>query len=194
MYVDTKNLPLHLQALAGSFKSVQVDAVESVTKHADDCTWSGGSRTMLSAVELSTGRAVSIVDTFKPPWDRSRTHGEIPLRPGFAILSGGHFCGKPSMPHLYVHAADLAPLLPTPDVNPLTADENVWLYCVCGLKSFARADEAKSYGLTDERIAAARQSLTARGHLSANGAATTQGKNARPERLPNRWATSESAS
>ena len=187
MYVDTKNLPFQLQKLAGSFKAIQVEAVESVTKHADDGTWSGGSRTILCAVELATGRAVSITDTFNPPWSAQRTHGEIPLRSGFAILSTGYFRGKTAMPYLYVHASDIAPLLPVPDTNPLTADESIWLYCACALKSFARADEAKRHGLTDDRIAAARQSLTLRGHLSANGAATTQGRNARPDRLPSRW-------
>lgn len=186
MYIDTVNLPAQLKPLAGAFKTIRVESAQAVTQHADDGTWSGGTRRILSAVELASGRAVPITDTFSAPWSPDRRSREVALKPGFALMSGGHFCGKLASPTLYVHPQDLAPLLPAP-AAPLSSDENVWLYCTCTLKAFARRDEAGRYGLTGAQIMDARQSLFAKGYLSANGAATTAGRNACPASLPSRW-------
>jgi hypothetical protein len=187
MYIDTKDLPRQLQPLAGAFRAIQVEGRETSTMHADAGTWSGGTRKILSAVELETGRAVSITDTLSAPWNAGRTSREIALKPGFAILETGHLCGNPSQPRLFVHPQDLAPLLPAPEAAPLTEPERIWLYCVCCYISRARVEEAKRYRLTDAQINEARQSLFNRGYLSAAGAATTKGKNARPTDLPPCW-------
>jgi len=164
MYIDTKDLPRQLQALAGAFRTVQVEGHETTTMHADAGTWSGGTRKILSAVELETGRAVSITDTFSAPWSADRASREITLKSGFGILETGHFCGKPSQPRLIVHPQDLAPLLPAPEAD-LTPDEQVWLHCVCSLISSYRRQEAQSHGMTEARILVARQGLFNRGML-----------------------------
>lgn len=182
MYIDTKDLPTQLRPLAGAAKTIIVEARATETQHATEGTWSGGTRELLAAVELETGRAVSITDTFSAPWDTGRQARTIALKPGFALLRTGHFCGKESRPQLIVHPSDLAPLLPAPEFEPLSKPEIIWLECVCSLKSFARRGEAMRYGLTEQQINEARQSLFNRGYLNAVGAATTKGRNARPNR------------
>lgn len=180
IHVETKSLPAQLQRIT-SKKEVRIRVQTDHTIPFDDGTWSGGSRTTHSALDLLTGREVGISDTFNPPWAAERQDKRIPLRPGFALVEHSVFQGKVMPPTLYIHPDNAAALLPAPGPT-LSDDESKVLDVTCGYKSFARSDELRRKGLTDDRIALAKRSLQAMGYLNAQGAVTTAGKNARPQR------------
>ena len=111
MYLDRKDLPPQLRSLGNRIKVV---LTPTVAMPADAGTWSGGTREVYSALELATGSVVSITDTFSAPWDARRQSREITLKPGYAILVTGSFCGKPAVPYLYCHPESAALALPPP--------------------------------------------------------------------------------
>lgn len=174
MYLEKSDLPQQLRHLVTP-GHIRVTLTETVSIPADAGTWSGGTRQLFSAVELATGRAVSITDTFSAPWDGGRTARTIALKPGYAVVEMGSFCGKPAGLHLYALPQDFAPLLPAP--VPLTREQWQVLDVICGLKSAYRADEYRRLGLSDvEHIKAYLQGL---GMLDSRGAVTVKGRNAR---------------
>lgn len=178
VYLEPSDLPPQLRHLHTK-GHIRVDPCATMTIPSDAGTWSGGTREVFSAVELQTGRTVSITDTFSAPWDGSRVSREIALRPGFAIVETGSFCGKPAGLHLYIHPADAAPLLPAPPVA-LSAHAKVLLHFTCSLKSSYRAEECARYGMGVAEMAAAREELQRVGYVDARGAVTVKGRNARP--------------
>jgi hypothetical protein len=180
IHVDTKELPLHLRGITGR-KSVKLHATTEVHIPAYAGVWDGGTRYQYDALELATGRMASVTDAWSPPWFSCRKDKNIHLKPGFAIVESCCFCGKYMDPTVYVHPDNAAPLLPAPGPT-LSADELQVLDVTCGLKSFARADELRRRGISTERFALAKRSLIALGYLNAQGAITTKGKNARPQR------------
>jgi len=73
-----------------------------------DTAWGGGSRRVLSYLNLKTGKCEGGIPTC------SAFHGkpqDVPMQPGYAILDCGTFCGKPSFPTLYIHPDDVAQIL-----------------------------------------------------------------------------------
>lgn len=187
VYLEPSDLPAQLRHLHTK-GHIRVLVGESMSIPSDAGTWSGGTRQVFSAVELASGRTVSITDTFSAPWDGSRVDRHIALKPGFAIVETGSFCGKPAGLHLYIHPADAAPLLPAPPVA-LSAHGKVLLHFTCALKSSYRAEECARYGMGVAEMAAAREELQRAGYLDARGSVTVKGRNARPHTsdLPRRY-------
>lgn len=168
MYLERKDLPPHLQHLHSTGK-IRVEVTDSVTIHADAGTWSGGTREIYTAVELATGRAVSITDTFSAPWSSERTSKQILLKPGYAIAKTGSWCGKSAGLTLFMMADNAAPLLPAP--AQLTPDEQHVIDETCRLKS--------GYRVFTPAQQACKPGLIARGFLTKQGAVTVKGRNAR---------------
>lgn len=178
VYLEPSDLPAQIRHLH-SKGHIRVEPILQIAIPADAGTWSGGTRRVFSAVELATGRTVSITDTFSAPWDARRTCQTINLKPGYAIVETGSFCGKPAGLHLYIHPADAAPMLPAPPVA-LSDHGKVLLHFTCSLKSAYRADECARYGMGAAEIAAAKAELQRAGYVDARGAVTVKGRNARP--------------
>lgn len=176
MYLEKSDLPQQLRHLVTP-GLIRLDPCEEMTIPADAGTWSGGTRQLFSAIELATGRAVSITDTFSAPWDAGRTAKTIKLKPGYAIVEMGSFCGKPAGLRLYALPSDLAPLLPA----PATLERAEWevFDVICGLKSAYRAEEYARRKLPEAVVTQAKLSLQSRGFLDSRGAVTVKGRNAR---------------
>lgn len=176
VYLDKHDLPPCLQHLHREGRT-QAVLTETMSIPADAGTWSGGTREVYEAVELASGRIVSITDTFSAPWDTSRRHREVALKPGYAILQTGSFCGKPGNVYLYVHPESAMLRLPAP--ASLSQVETKVLDVHCSLISSARAEELRRAGITAEQAETARLALVAQGYLKPRGGVTTKGKNAR---------------
>lgn len=176
VYLDKHDLPPCLQHLHREGRTVAVLG-ETVTIPADAGTWSGGTQENYAALELATGRIVSITDTFSAPWDARRTTRTVALKPGYAILQTGTFCGKPGTVYLYVHPDSTMLRLPAP--VELDAVQSKVLDVHSSLISSARADELRRAGITPEQAETARLALVAQGYLKPRGGVTTKGKNAR---------------
>lgn len=155
---------------------------------ADAGTWSGGSRDVYHALEINTGRQVSVTDTFSAPWDDSRKDKRIDLRPGFAIVRHTIFCGKDLGLTFFVHPDNAAQLLPEP--SPELSDyARIVLNATARFKSsyngmdrydMAQRDADKSKPFpTREQWNAAKADLIAGGFLTKAGAITPKGRNAR---------------
>lgn len=178
VYLGHMDLPIQLRHLMGSKSFLTCVLTEECTMPADAGTWSGGTREIYSAVELATGKAVSITDTFSAPWDKSRSSRQIQLRPGYAVAVTGSFCGKPATTTLYALPSDVAPMLPAP-APELTYAQQVVLDACCGLISKARKDEYRRAGLTDADVEQATAQLVKLGYLKPRGGTTVAGMNAR---------------
>lgn len=179
IYLDAAGLPTSLKHL----KKAVVYLVEEVTIPADAGTWSGGTRSIYEALELATGRTASITDTFSAPWSSDRNARTIKLKPGYAILETGTFCGKPATPTIYCLPSEVFAALPAPASDLSYADKAV-LYATKTLKSAYRKDELKSLGLTEHQINEAKARMQGLGYLDSRGAITAQGRNAAPDSLP----------
>lgn len=178
VYLGKAELPAHLHHLLGSKQMLTVHLGESVTMPFDAGTWSGGTREIYSAVELASGRAVSITDTLSAPWDAGRRNRQIALKPGYAVAVTGSFCGKPATTSLYCLPCDVAPMLPAP-APALDFHCLVVLDACSGLISSARKDEYRRQGLSDAEVAAATATLVTMGYLKPRGGVTVAGMNAR---------------
>lgn len=176
MYLEKSDLPQQLRHLVPP-GLIRLEPCEQMTIPADAGIWSGGTRQLFSAIELSTGKAVSITDTFSAPWDAGRTSKSIKLKPGYAIVELGSFCGKSAGLKIYALPGDLAPLLPAP--AELERVEWEVLDVICGLKSGYRAEEYARRKLPDVVVTQAKLSLQSRGMLDSRGAVTVKGRNAR---------------
>ena len=175
-YLEPRDLPAQLRHLHNK-GSIRVTLTDTVHIPGQTGTWSGGTIDHYSAVELSTGKAVEITDTFSAPWDASRQSRTVNLRPGYAIARTGSFCGKPAGLHLYCTTKDAAPMLPTPLV--LSPDEQTVLDIIASLKSGYRADAYRQASLSDATVATVRQSLQRQAMIDARGAVTVKGRNSR---------------
>lgn len=83
----------------------------------------------------------------------------------------------PKTATLYVHPDAMVKMLPEPATD-LTALEKAVLFVTRSLKSFARKEEADSYGISGRDYDSAKKSLIEKGLLKKNGSITPNGKNA----------------
>jgi hypothetical protein len=175
--LERKQVPMHL--IRGRMdRSFTVRVCETVSIPADAGTWSGGTRELYSAMRLSDGEKQSITDTFSPPWDADRRNRLITLRPGFAVIETGHFCGRDRGVTFYLHPQDAAPMLPAP-APELSPDAQFVLNCIVGLTSAGRKNEYGRAGYSAARVETAKAELLAAGLITKQGAATVAGQNAR---------------
>jgi hypothetical protein len=71
--------------------------------------WDGGSRRVLSYVDVKTGKVAGHPPT-AGPFGGGEVRG-IPMKEGCAILDCGTFCGKNATPHWYVHPDDVGDVI-----------------------------------------------------------------------------------
>lgn len=142
MYIETKSLPDSLRSALARMgfarPMVSVEARETYTQAAP-CSGQG-SRGYTAAVNLATGETQATVgswggsNAFNPSNVVDNDTQERPMREGFAIIHGSN--GNHSYAAVYVHAANLAPLLP--EASDLTDRQKLLLDVYAGLNSQGR--------------------------------------------------------
>ena len=193
VYLDAAQVPASIR---GAYTGKQYRAIvtDSVYIPSDAGTWSGGSRTLYSAIHLSSGESRPACDSYSAPWDKNRKDQRVELKPGFAIISHSIFCGKDMGLSIYIHPDNAAALLPAPiELNPL--ERAVLKYTKEKKSSYNGRDrfdmlvsdldypsKRKELNLeiapTRDQWNQAKDSLIAKDLLNARGAITTKGKNA----------------
>lgn len=180
IYLERKQVPPHL---LGDYRGTMIRAVltSTVVIPATAGTWSGGTRELFTAIRLSDGAHQSITDTFSAPWDGQRQTRTITLKPGFAILETGSFCGKDAGLTFHMLPEDAAPLLPAPGPD-LTREERALLIATNDYKSAYRDECLTRAGFGSRltpRMVAAKLRLMDLGLIGTNGAITPKGRNVR---------------
>lgn len=182
-----------LRIIAAAFpnyrgKSIQIEERDSIDVRS---YWDGGSRSFYAFVRLADFARVSIPQ--QSAFDRPIPGADAaPIPPGFVCVEHVIFRGKDLGVRIYANGANLAALLPAQtDAPELTKAEKVVLECTCGLKSFARRENAERLGVDAGAWDAAKASLIARGLLGKNGAVTPEGRNLRDLlKLPSHYSES----
>lgn len=175
IYLTAAQVPQQLRHLIQP-GHIRIRVQDTITIPADAGTWSGGSRTLYSAVELATGRAVPLVDTMSAPWAPDRQTRTSPMKPGIAVVETGHFCGKPAGTTFILHPDNAAALLPAP--VELTPAERTVLEAVVTLKSAYRPDFYRRQGMPASQVVQTLHALEKRGLVDARNAVTVAGRNA----------------
>lgn len=176
IYLNSDQVPAHLKGeYAG--KKFKAELVDQITIPAEAGLWSGGSRDIYFALDLSTGERKSVTDTFSAPWDKERQSQKIALKSGFAVVRRSTFQGVDLGLTFYLLPSDAAPLLPPPAAD-LTETEKKVLAIIAGLKSGYRADEYRRKGISESEVEAIKSAMTKRGFLNKAGAITPSGRNA----------------
>lgn len=87
-------------------KKVYVYSRDSVTL--TDLNWSGGTRSEYRTCTLA-GEAIGSTEKYAQlaPWNNFAEGKTIPIPPGFVVVRGGHFLGKPSILSLYINPSNL---------------------------------------------------------------------------------------
>lgn len=158
--------------------------------------WSSGYRRMYAVIRLADCKVMPIPSAH-PAFERNVAMDpalrSFHIPPEAAVIVRVY---SGTRQYLEVWTSNPTPMLEPPKAD-LTRAEAIMLHLTAGLKSsYAgisdyRAHEAKrEYGLTDERIAAARVALKARKLLNAAGAITNAGKNLW-NNLPDVWSYKE---
>lgn len=179
MYIDAKDLPAALRPLhTGGL--IRLEPTEQVTIPMDAGLWSGGTRRLFSLVDLNTGFSSPVQWHDTSPWHADRKECLIALQPNQCIAESGSFCGKNAGLHIYLHPSNAAALLPaTETMSPECA---ALVDITCGLISSARREEWLRRGFKASQWTQAYAEALAKGLIRANGAITTKGRNARPQR------------
>jgi len=93
------------------------------------------------------------------------------LSPSQMILACNTY---PKSAHFYVHPNAMTPLIQNAEPEDLSKEEILFLRITQGLKSFARKDECKRYGLDYDTL---KNKLINKSYLNKNGSINTKGKN-----------------
>ena len=189
IHLEPHKVPAHLRG-SYSGKRFQVQVCETVTIPADAGLWSGGSRDVFSAIELSTGRQVNWPGQNTAPWDNERRAAEVSLAPDFAVVR--HTQGCYSDMTFYIHPLNAAALLPAPvelsdwDKIVLKATRN-FKSSYGGKDRYQMAlNEAGGFGIRNcaqdfpcrRDWELTKQALVDHGFLNKAGAITPSGRNA----------------
>ena len=193
IYLEPSQVPAAIRG-AYSGKKFRAIVTDSVYIPSDAGTWSGGSRTLYSAIHLTSGESRPACDSYSAPWDSSRKDQSVTLKPDFAIISHSIFCGKDMGLTIYIHPINAAALLPAPvELTPL--ERAVLKYTKEKKSSYNGRDrfdmllEDLEFNFKRQELNLevkpsradwnkAKDSLIAQGLLNARGAITTKGKNA----------------
>ncbi len=143
-----------------------------------DSYWDGGSRDYFVFYNLTDGKVFPLGSNH-PFFEAGKPRDLSTLPAGVLIVKHSIFCGKDHGITIYCNAENLTPFLPAPTTD-LTRNQHIVLTATCGLKSFARYDEAQSYtGISKTDYAQAQADLIALGYLNKASAVTPKGRNAR---------------
>jgi len=193
VYLEPCQVPASIRG-AYSGKKYRAVITDSVYIPSDAGTWAGGSRTLYSAIHLSSGESKPACDAYSAPWDSARKDQNVTLKPGFAIISHSIFCGKDMGLTVYIHPDNAAALLPAPiELNPLQravlkyTKEKKASYngrdrfdmLISDLDYWSKRQELNLESApTRAQWDSAKEYLIEQGLLNARGAITTKGKNA----------------
>lgn len=169
LYLTPDQVPAYLR---GSYngKKFAVEVTESVTFHAEDLQWHGGSKVSVEIISLENGMCFGTVGA-------NFADTIIKTVPGLAIRKHTMFCGKDLGITLIVHP-DNAASLALPPADELSREAKLTLKVIRAYKPAYRREYATHEGLTLVEYDAQIEALKASGHLAANGALTVKGKNA----------------
>jgi len=188
LHVDPAMVPAFLK---GSYtgRKFQICVGTEMTVPSDAGLWSGGSRDVYSAVDLTNQRAIPIPGQQEAPWSATRREIPVQLKPDFCIVRHMIFRGTDMGLTFYLHPENAAKYLPAP--VELSAHEKLVLSAMIGMKAsyqgrdryensryYLSSEEKKAFP-TREQWDAAKASLIAKGLLNKAGAVTTAGRNAR---------------
>lgn len=194
----SRKITIHLEpamvpaSLRGQYsgKTFKAMVCTETTIPADAGLWSGGTRELYHAIDLSTGAQVIIPGQDSIPWNGARRDRTIRIQPGFALVTHSMFCGKDMGLTFYVHPDNAAKLLPAPQAE-LSEHERIVLNATCSYKASYKGQdrydmarravygEARDGFPSREEWATAKQSLILKGLLNKGGAITPAGRNAR---------------
>lgn len=185
VHLDPSAIPAHLR---GSYtgRKFTAEACETVNVPATAGLWDGGTRDLYQALELSTGKAVDLIDRNASPWSEARGMwpATVSLKPGYCIRRETQ--GWWQSVHFYVHPADIVSMLPAP-APELDAYETAVLTATATFKaSYGGQDRRQMWNanggvptdITPGEWATAKLHLIELGLLNAAGAITTKGRNA----------------
>jgi hypothetical protein len=194
IHLDPNQVPASIRRSYNG-KHFRAVVTDSVFIPADAGTWSGGSRTVYTAIHLESGETKAACDTMSAPWDESRKDQRVELKDGFAIVAHNIFCGKDLGLVIYVRPENAAAMLPAPvDLPPVQklilkyTKERKSSYM--GRDRYDMASEDMRYGgITIKALGVetmpsrdewnqGKAELIAAGFLNKAGAITTKGKNA----------------
>lgn len=87
-------------------RKVYLRAAENVTLY--DLNWSGGTRAEYRTCTLD-GRGIGNTSAYSQlaPWNNYAEGKTLPIPQGFAVVRGGHFCGKAATLAIMVNPADM---------------------------------------------------------------------------------------
>jgi hypothetical protein len=110
--LKSKEVPEFLKA-GYKGRKFRLHICETVEIPADANLWSGGSKDSYSAIELETGRAVTLGST-GAPWAPGRENKTIRLVPGIVVKMHSYFCGKDTGLTFYAHEDNVRKFLNGP--------------------------------------------------------------------------------
>lgn len=151
------------------YKITTADSVECLSH------WDGGSRDYYKV--LHSDGTLEHVSQNGTPFDHVQTP-IVDITPNVIVAMHSISCGQDTGITLYVDPAVLPKMLPSADTDTLSRNEQIVLRAM-GYKSAYRRQECARDGVTEDQYQEAIANLKSLGYLSANGALTTKGKNAR---------------
>lgn len=183
-YLNRADVPAHLrQGYDGAkFKAI---VCETVTIPTTAGMWESGSRDAYSAINLATGRQISLdMIGGNDPWDR-KAPITIELPPNVAIVVHTIFCGKDLGLTFYLRATNAAQLLSAPSIA-LSPVQRAILIATRSYKASYAGRNRRDMWNADNRAApigaeawnTGKAELVTLGYLNKAGAITVAGRNA----------------
>lgn len=176
IHLDPNQVPGFLRtALDYAGRTFTAEVCESVSIPADAGLWSGGSRDMFAAFNLTTGESMAL-----PGQDlfiEGRKAYTAPLQPGLVIVRRSYFCGRDAGLAFFVHPSNAALMLPAPPAADLFEHEQRVIGLISSLIPKARREYAARAGIDAATYDSIVAKLKERGLVSGNGGLTTKGKN-----------------
>lgn len=105
---DAPELAALTKVVGSRKRSLTFTVCEEVTLYGR--YWSGGTRHEYFAVNIETKKVIKAPDCWNPL--RNVENVTVPIPEGIVIVEAGTFCGKPSVPHIYINPINTAKLLP----------------------------------------------------------------------------------
>lgn len=191
IWLDPAMVPQHLR---GSYRGKMFKAVltDRTTVPATAGLWDSGSRDTYVALELKSGKTVTVSDQFSAPWDAARVDREVTLQQGLVVVRHTISRGKDLGLTFFLSPDDAAPLLPAP--VDLTGRERIVLEATARFKSsymgrdrYQMAAGDRSFldqhipgerAITRAEWNSAKAALIEKKLLTGSGAITVAGRNA----------------
>ena len=101
-------------AADSTYKKHEASLVVSETCELQGTSWSGGSRSTYTAVDVVTKRSKGAPQYAPPQFGGPQTTPVVQIPLGVVIVETGIFCGKKATAYIHIHPANVAQLLPAP--------------------------------------------------------------------------------